>query len=343
MTKPNAAIIPKIEHGMENTIAISVVVPVFNEAANLMELHRRLTTTLTALVTGYEIIFIDDGSSDDSLSLLCQLQQQDNHIKVIKLIRNFGQHPAIVAGLHQAKGKAIVLIDADLQNPPEEIATLYERFLTGVDVVYGIRAGRQDTGWRRFGSQFVIRLTEWLLGMHVPSDMISGFRIISEKVVRTLNGLREQQYDTSIMMLWLGFKHLGVEVRHDNRHSGESKYSTWKLIYLTMDMIFGFSDFPLRVASITGSVLALISMLVGAYMAICRILGIIDVEGYTSIFLGITFLAGIQLLFLGIIGEYIARIYRELKGRPYYVIDKIYQSSTENMEMAVFSLKENRI
>lgn len=312
----------------ENSIDISIIVPVFNEEENLPELYRRLTDTLTNLVKKYEIIFIDDGSSDDSLKKLCEFQKQDPNVTVIKLARNFGQHPAIVAGLHRVKGQGIVLIDADLQNPPEEIATLYKTFLTGIDVVYGIRAGREDASWRRFGSSFVIWLTEKMLGIKVPSDMISGFRIIHRKVAKTLNNIREQQYDTSIMMLWLGFSHKGVVVRHDNRLAGESKYNLWKLLYLTLDMLIGFSDFPLRATSIAGSMLALASILLAIYIAILRILGGVSVEGYASLFAGITFLAGIQLLFLGIIGEYIARIYREIKGRPYYVVGEIYSTDS---------------
>ncbi len=310
----------------QNPIAISVIVPVFNEEDNLLELHHRLTKTLTNLGKPYEIFFVDDGSSDNSLKKLQEIQKQDLQVTVIKLARNFGQHPAIVAGLHRVSGEAIVLIDADLQNPPEEIIPLYEKFLQGIDVVYGIRATREDLGWRMFGSNFVIWLTEKMLGVKVPSDMISGFRIIHRKVAQALNNIKEQQYDTSIMMLWLGFSHAGVVVRHDNRLSGESKYNLWKLLYLTLDMLIGFSDFPLRAASITGSLLALASIILGVYMVVLRILGGVTVEGYTSLFVGLTFLAGIQLLFLGVIGEYIARIYRELKGRPYYVIGEIYSS-----------------
>lgn len=310
----------------KNPIAISVIVPVFNEENNISELYKRLTETLTNLGKSYELFFVDDGSSDNSLKKLQEIQKQDSKVIVIKLARNFGQHPAIVAALHRVSGEAVVLIDADLQNPPEEIATLYEKFLQGIDVVYGIRAGREDAGWRRFGSNFVIWLTEKMLGIKVPADMISGFRIIHHKVVKTLNNIKEQQYDTSVMMLWLGFSHAGVVVRHDNRLSGESKYSIWKLLFLTLDMLIGFSDFPLRAASFIGSLLALISIILGTYMLVLRLYGGVSVEGYTSLFVGVTFLAGIQLLFLGVIGEYIARIYRELKGRPYYVIGEIYSS-----------------
>lgn len=302
------------------TLEISIVVPVFNEQENLGELHRRLTATLAEIGKRYEIIYIDDGSSDSSLALLREIHCRDIRVRVIKLARNFGQHPAIVAGLHRARGQAVVLLDADLQNPPEEIANLYEKSLEGYDVVYGIREGRTDAGWRRLGSRLVMLLIKRLLGVELPEDMISGFRLIDRKVVNTLNSIREQQYDTSIMMLWLGFTHVGVAVKHDNRRFGASKYSTWKLLYLTLDMLVGFSDFPLRAASIAGCLLALTSFIIGLYMAVRRVLGIIDVPGYASIFVGVTFLAGVQLLFLGVIGEYIARIYRELKGRPYYVV-----------------------
>jgi dolichol-phosphate mannosyltransferase len=309
-------------------LAISVIVPVYNEAANLPELHRRLTATLQSMAVSYELVFIDDGSQDQSLLVLKELQQQDPATIVLKLTRNFGQHPAIVAGLHRVCGEAVVLIDADLQNPPEEIPNLYRHFQEGIAVVYGIRATRDDKGWRKGGSQFVMWLSQQLLGVELPQDMISGFRIIHRNVVKALNNIREQQYDTSLMMLWLGFSHRGVVVTHHQRHYGESKYTTWKLIYLTVDMLVGFSDFPLRFASIMGSLLALLSILVGGYMALQRVRGIIDVPGYASVFVGITFLAGVQLLFLGIIGEYIARIYREMKGRPYYVVEEVYSSTS---------------
>lgn len=309
--------------------AISVIVPVFNEEGNLEELYKRLKQTLEALGRSYEIIFVDDGSGDGSLQVLREIQAKDKGVILLKLTRNFGQHPAIVAGLHYAKGEAVVLIDADLQNPPEEIARLYEKYLEGYDVVYGVREGRPDAGWRVIGSRAVVRLSEWLLGVKVPEDMISGFRIISRKVVTALNSIREQQYDTSLMMVYLGFSHAGVKVKHSPRMSGESKYSTWKLIYLTLDMLIGFSDLPLRAASYTGSTLALLAIAVGIYMGVRRLLGIIDVPGYASVFVGITFLAGIQLLFLGVLGEYVARIYREMKGRPYYVIDEVYSSQKD--------------
>ncbi|MEW6731686.1 MAG: glycosyltransferase family 2 protein [Acidobacteriota bacterium] len=317
---------------LSDTIAISIIVPVFNEEANLLELYRRLTSTMVGIGEPYEIIFVDDGSSDNSLKILCEIQQADSQVTVIQLSRNFGQHPAIVAGLHRAHGNAIVLIDADLQNPPEEIGQLYGKFCEGFEVVYGIRAGRVDANWRRSGSRFVMWLIRRLLGIEIPDDMISGFRIIHRKVAQTLNSIREQQYDTAIMMRWLGFRHAGVEVQHNSRNAGESKYGTWKLIFLTLDMLIGFSDFPLRIASITGSLLAFAAMIVGLYMAVRRVLGIIDVPGYASIFVGVTFLAGIQLLFLGVIGEYIARIYREMKGRPYYVISEVYSSTSAETE-----------
>ncbi|MCS6885637.1 MAG: glycosyltransferase family 2 protein [Acidobacteriota bacterium] len=303
-------------------VAISVVVPVFNEEETLEELYRRLRATLQSLGKDYEIIFVDDGSNDASLKVMKRIRAADTAVRVVKLTRNFGQHPAIVAGLHRARGEAVVLIDADLQNPPEEISRLYEKYLEGYDVVYGIREGRSDASWRLWGSKLVMRLSKWLLGLPVPEDMISGFRIISRKVVNTLNTIHEQQYDTSLMMVYLGFSHAGVQVKHDVRRYGQSKYSTFKLIYLTLDMLVGFSDFPLRAASYTGAAMAVIAIAVGSYMAVRRLLGIIDVPGYASIFVGITFLAGIQLLFLGVIGEYISRIYREMKGRPYYVVDE---------------------
>lgn len=307
------------------TVAVSVIIPVYNEETNLPALYARLTEVLNQCASSYELIFINDGSCDRSLELLREFQKQDTHVVVIALTRNFGQHPAIVAGFHTCRGEAVVLIDADLQNPPEEIPKLLEKFYEGIDVVYGIRQGRTDHTWRKLGSHFVVWLMRKLLSVELPQDMVSNFRVIHRKVVTALNSVREQQYDTALMMAWMGFSHQGVEVNHASRQTGESKYTTWKLIFLTLDMLIGFTDAPLRLASFCGMVLAMISLILGTYIGVQRLRGVIDVEGYTSLFVGLTFLAGIQLVFLGVIGEYIARIYREIKGRPYYVIDRIDQ------------------
>ncbi|MBX7222161.1 MAG: glycosyltransferase family 2 protein [Blastocatellia bacterium] len=305
---------------------VTVLIPVYNEEENLETLYSRLSAVLSGCTASYEMVFINDGSADRSLAMLRGFQENDpQHVVVIDLTRNFGQHPAIVAGFHHCRGDAVILIDADLQNPPEEIPHLLAKFYEGFDVVYGIRRQREDQGWRKLGSRSVVWLMEKLLGVQLPTDMVSNFRVIHRRVVAALNKVREQQYDYALMMAWMGFSHAGVEVGHASRAAGESKYSTWKLVLLTLDMLIGFSDAPLRLASICGAMLAVVSILAGLYQVAQRLLGVIDVEGYTSLFLGITFLAGIQLLFLGVIGEYVARIYREIKGRPYYVVNRIYQ------------------
>jgi len=327
----------------------SIVVPVFNEERNLPELYKRLTTVmdelckqvkgdslLQAIKTGaddtddiywaedicYEIIMVDDGSTDLSWQIIKALHEKDKRIKGISFARNFGQHPAIMAGFKECAGAIVILMDADLQNPPEEIPKLIYKIKEGYDIVYGVRSQRKDKVWRKLGSRLVHKLmTKLLGGVEVP-DTITSFRAMKKKVITRLLEIKEHQFYIAALIAWMGFKSTTVEVRHEQRLYGRSKYKPSQLVFLTVDMIIGFTYKPLKFASIAGFTISAISFLFGVHIIIRKLFFAIGVPGYASLIVAIAFFSGLQILFLGIIGEYIARIYREAKGRPYYIVNE---------------------
>jgi len=327
----------------------SIVVPVFNEEHNIPQLYKRLTMVMDDLCSQvernpawqaiktdgnnsddiqwsgkrcYEIIMVDDGSTDLSWQLIKALHEKDKRIKGISFSRNFGQHPAIMAGFKECSGAVIILMDADLQNPPEEIPKLIYKIKEGYDIVYGVRAHRKDEGWRKFGSKFVHKLmTKLLGGVEIP-DAVTSFRAMKKRVVDRLLETKEQQFYIAALIAWMGFKSTTVEVRHEKRLYGRSKYRPSQLVFMTVDMIIGFTYKPLKFASIAGFTISAISFLFGLHIIIRKLFFAIGVPGYASLIVAIAFFSGLQILFLGVIGEYIARIYREAKGRPYYIINE---------------------
>jgi dolichol-phosphate mannosyltransferase len=309
----------------ENTaVDISVVVPVFNSAGTVPELCRRTRAALAALGVRAELIFIDDGSSDGSFAALCQEQRADPGIRIIKMLRNFGQHPAITAGLLHASGDWVVLMDDDLQTPPEEIARLYAKAKEGFDVVYGVRAQRQDGLGRRLGS----RLAQWLMRRLFEGqgeDAVSSFRILSRRVVDTYLRLPETHTYVAALVSWLGFPQAAVPVAHEESRVRRSRYSWYKLVKVWLDMAIGFSDRPLKLASWVGLALSVLAAGLGVRVLVLYLASDHPVPGYASLFASQVFFFGMTLLFLGVLGEYVARIYREVKRRPYFIID--YQKS----------------
>jgi glycosyltransferase involved in cell wall biosynthesis len=306
----------------DKEVAISVVIPVYNEEEVLPELYRRLTRTMKDIGQTYEIVFVDDGSKDRSFEILKTLKKQDEHLRIIKFTRNFGQHPAIMAGFSNCVGEAVVLMDADLQNPPEEIPKLLEKFREGYDVVYGIRGERKDSFYRKIGSGLAKWLMCKILKLDIP-DSVTSFRIMDKRVIDTFSQIKEQHYYIAALMAWMGYSTASVPVEHAERFAGESHYSVRKLVFMTIDMIIGFSYAPLKWASKIGFGLSSVSLLYGLYILVRALTGRVGIPGYASLFVGMMFLSGIQMMFLGVIGEYLARVYREAKGRPYYIIDKI--------------------
>ena len=300
---------------------ISIVVPIFNEEQNLPELHRRLTLVLPAMVgDSYEIVVVDDGSKDSSWSKICELSAQDSHFKAIKFSRNFGHHIAITAGMDYACGDAVVLMDGDLQDQPEEIPKLYAHYLKGFDVVFGVSKERKHTLLKIITSKLFILFINKITGSEVPINS-HIFRIMSRKVVDNLNKFRERERFITGLISYLGFKQVGIEVIHGARFAGETKYSWFKLLRLAINTVTSFSYRPLQVASYLGSLLSVLSFLAIIYLIILKLFLGVKFEGWTSLMVVMLFIGGIQMMLLGILGEYVGRNYAESQKRPLYIID----------------------
>jgi dolichol-phosphate mannosyltransferase len=308
---------------------ISVVVPIFNEELNLDELHRRLRNVLEErLRMAYEVILVDDGSRDGSWSMIEDLNRQDGNVKGIRFSRNFGHHIAITAGLDRARGECIVLMDGDLQDPPEEIPRLYEKLKEGYDVVYAIRQTRDDPLLKKAASKLFHRVFKTLAKVEVYRD--SGiFRIMSRQAAESLRNCRERSRFITALMSWTGFSHAGLETKRDARRAGRTKYNLVRSVLLAIDGITSFSYFPLRIATYMGLFVALISAAVGLYMVIKKVFFGIAVSGYASLMVAILFVGGAQLLIIGIMGEYVGRIYTEVKDRPMYILRDVTESKKE--------------
>jgi glycosyltransferase involved in cell wall biosynthesis len=299
---------------------ISVVVPVYNSAATVPELCRRTRAALVGLGVSYELVLVDDGSRDGSFAALCVAQREDSAIRVIKMLRNFGQHPAITAGLTQARGRWVVIMDDDLQTPPEEIGKLYAKAREGFDIVCGARVRRQDSVGRRLGTS----IAQWLMRRVFKDrtqDPGSSFRIISRRVVDSYLCLPETHTYVAALMSWLGFPQTSVPVVHDVSKVRGSRYTYGKLLGIWADMAIGFTDFPLRLAAWSGVVLSIVACLLGFRTLLVYLEADNPVPGYTSLFVSQMFFFGVTLVFMGILGAYVSRIYREVKRRPYFLID----------------------
>ena len=303
-------------------LKFSVVIPVFNEEGNLEVLHTRLTKVLESLGGTYEIIFVDDGSTDGSFQILRDLHQKDGNVKAIGFARNFGQHPAIMAGFDSAQGEVIVTLDADLQNPPEEVPKLLVKLDEGYDVVFGVLQRRKHSAFRKAGSSFA----KWVLARLLPVDTtnLSGFRVLKSDVVDQLKQLGEKSKFLDGLLCWMGFRIGTVEVEHHERRAGKTKYSLFKLISLWSDMVISFTDLPLKIATIGGSFLGIIGFVLALFYFVRYLLYGFGVPGFATIVILITVFSGVQLLCLGILGEYIGRINKEVKNKPEYIVrDKL--------------------
>lgn len=304
----------------------SIVIPIYNEEENIPELYRRLTVVMEALCgqikaekDAYEILMVDDGSRDGSWDLIKELHEKDGRVKGISFARNFGHHVAITAGLDRAKGRAVVLMDGDLQDPPEEMPRLFEKFREGYDLVYGIRQQRNDPLLKKTASF----MFWWILRRFSGVDMPRGqtmLRIMSRRLVDALNDMREQARFIHGMMAWTGFKTATLEVRHSPRMKGRSKYNVPRMFRLAFHAVTSFSTVPLKLATYAGLSSSFLSFLAGLYFVYKKIFYGIPVTGYASIIVAVFFVGGIQMLVLGIIGEYIGRTYQEVQKRPLYIL-----------------------
>lgn len=299
-------------------VEFSIVIPVYNEEENVSELHRRLGTVMERLGT-YEIIFVDDGSSDNSWQIIKDLHERDSNVKGLSFSRNFGHHIAITAGLDHAKGETIILMDGDLQDPPEEIPKLYRKLKEGYELVYGIRKEKKDSILKRFASFVFWWFINSFSGINIPRNQ-TLLRIFDRKILDALNSMRERSRFIHGMIAWTGFKTALQEVEHAPRERGKSKYNVIKLFRLAFNAITSFSTLPLRFATYLGLLSAGVGMFYGFYFIYKKIFLGIPVLGYASIIVAVLFVGGIQLLILGIIGEYLGRVYQEVQARPIYVL-----------------------
>ena len=312
----------------DRPIAISVVVPVLNEAGNVPELSRLLVGVLDDLcrqqgyaAEAFEIVFVDDGSEDDTWDLIDAQHREDARVGGIKLSRRFGHHLAVTAGLDRARGDAVVVMDGDLQDPPEEIPKLYARYQDGFDLVYGIRHQRHDPLVKRLNSQLFWRTMNRVSGLHMPPNQMM-LRVMSRKFVDAICQMRESARFIHGMMAWAGFRVTSVEVAHHERRAGSTKYSVVRQLSLALYALTSFSTTPLRIASVLGLVTAGASFAAGVALVAAKFIYGYSVEGWASIITSMFFLSGLQMFVLGIMGEYIGKTYKEVQRRPLYFISE---------------------
>jgi glycosyltransferase involved in cell wall biosynthesis len=307
-------------------LGVSVVVPVFNEEENLDEVHARLTEALTQYGHPYEILFVDDGSRDRSFRKMRELFEHDPNVRVVQLQRNFGQQMATAAGLQQARGEAVVLIDADLQTRPEEIPLMLDKLSEGYDIVYGVRIERKDPLIRRLGSWFMSRILHRLTGINMP-DNASGFIALDRRFVDSINRYTELSKSYSGLFAYLGYgRYASLPVQHYARHAGASKYNLRALVHIAADFICSFSTTPLKLALAASIPLAVIAIFGFAVLLAA------SAAGASAVVLAALWLSALMLLctsvlavFMGVLGVYVARIYKEVQGRPPYVIREILE------------------
>lgn len=306
------------------SIELSVVIPLYCEESNLDYLFERLETTVVDLSMKYEFICIDDGSKDDTLNRLVQHHHRNPNIKVIALSRNFGKEIALTAGLDYAQGSAVIPIDADLQDPPELIANLVAKWKEGYDVVYAKRRSRQGETWlKKVTATLFYRLISAMSSTPIPPNT-GDFRLLDRRVVEALKQLPERTRFMKGLFAWVGFRETYIEYDRPPRHSGSTKWNYWRLWNFALDGITSFSAVPLKIWGYVGLLFSLVAFCYATFLVI-RVLVIgIDVPGYASLMVAILFLGGIQLMGIGIIGEYLGRIFEEVKARPLYLVRDCY-------------------
>jgi glycosyltransferase involved in cell wall biosynthesis len=300
---------------------ISVVVPCYNEEDVIRETHARLSAVLAGMTgTAYEIIYTDDGSRDRTPELLEQIQAGDPTVRVLRLSRNFGHQIALTAGLEHAAGDAVVVIDADLQDPPEVIPEMVARWRDGYEVVYGMRTDRPgETSFKLWTAKIFYRLMNRLSETKMPLDA-GDFRLMDRKVVAALLAMPERDRFLRGMVSWVGFRQVALLYARAPRHAGVGKYPFWKMVRFAADGVLSFSLMPLRLAVLTGFLAIGMAMAGIIYAVLLRLYTTDWVRGWASIFVAVLFMGGVQLISLGIIGEYIGRIYGEVKHRPLYLL-----------------------
>jgi polyisoprenyl-phosphate glycosyltransferase len=308
----------------EKPVEISIVVPLYNEESNIEVLFNRLLSVLEGLNLTYEIVCVNDGSRDDTLKRLIEHHEQNPTIKVISLARNFGKEIALTAGIEYAQGAAVVPIDADLQDPPELIADLVAKWREGYDVVYATRRSRQGESWlKRFTANAFYRIISRISSVPIPQNT-GDFRLLDRRVVEALKQMPERSRFMKGLFAWVGFKQTAILFDRPPRSNGTTTWNYWRLWNFAIDGITSFSVLPLKIWSYLGVILSVFSFLYASFLILRTLIFGVDVPGYASLMVAILFLGGVQLITLGIIGEYLARIYEETKGRPLYLVRDSY-------------------
>jgi len=306
---------------------ISVVVPVFNEREVIDAFYERATAALEAIGrVDHELLFVDDGSTDGSYERLVELANLDPRVRIVKFSRNFGHQIAITAGIDHAKGDAVAVIDADLQDPPEVIADFVEKWEEGYDVVYGVRSDREgESQAKLLTARLFYRILRRFTSIEIPVD-VGDFRLMSARATTQFRELREKDRFVRGLVSWMGFRQIGVEYARQSRVAGETKYPYRKMVKFALDGITSFSNVPLKLATWLGYFASLLAFIYLVTVFVQKALGH-TVQGWATIMVALLFMGGVQLVSLGIIGEYIGRIFNEIKPRPMYVVDTVYSTS----------------
>jgi glycosyltransferase involved in cell wall biosynthesis len=304
----------------EQEVTFTIVVPVYNEVEVLAELYQRVSTVMDGLGESWEFIMVDDGSTDGSTQAIWDLAAKDSRVQPIIFARNFGHMIAVTAGLDYSRGEAVVLMDADLQDPPEVIPELVHKWHEGYEVVYAVRAEREgETRFKKFTAALFYRLINRITDVKIPLDT-GDFRLIDRQVVDVLTQMRERHRFPRAMVAWVGFRQIGVPYKRAARKAGETKYPFRKMLKLAANAITSFSYFPLQIATYLGFISAGISALAIPFVIGLRLAGSNAFFGQASTLIAVLFLGGVQLISLGILGEYLGRLYDEAKGRPLYIV-----------------------
>jgi len=301
-------------------VTFSIVAPIFNEIDNIPELYRRVQAVMSGLPDSWELVLVDDGSSDGSTERIRELAKQDKHVRPVIFARNFGHQVAITAGWDYARGDAVIIMDADLQDPPEVIPELISKWREGYEVVYAVRAEREGETWfKKMTASLFYRIVYRITDVKIPVDT-GDFRLMDRKVVDVLKTMRERYRFPRGMSAWVGFRQIGVPYKRATRFAGVTKYPFKKMFKLALNAITGFSYFPLQLATYFGFASAGIAIIAIPVVAILRMTGSQFFGGQATTLISVLFLGGVQLISLGVLGEYLGRIYDEVKGRPLYIV-----------------------
>jgi glycosyltransferase involved in cell wall biosynthesis len=301
-------------------ITFSIIAPIYNEIGNLADLYSRLKEVMDSTGESWELVLVDDGSTDGSTDTIRDLAAVDSRVRAVIFARNFGHQIAVTAGLDYSRGRAVVIIDADLQDPPEVVLDLIAKWREGYEVVYAVRSEREGETWfKKFTASLFYRIIYRITDVKIPLDT-GDFRLMDRKVVDVMNRMRERHRFLRGMSSWVGFKQIGVEYKRAARNAGVTKYPFRKMLKLALNAITGFSYFPLQVATYFGFISAGIAILAIPVVIILRMTGSGQLTGQATTLIAVLFLGGVQLISLGILGEYIGRLYDEAKGRPLYIV-----------------------